>query len=88
MTDHRERMVFGISVVNVAFPRLGRAERVGEILIEVIAKVIAPNQMTAEIAVSEGNDVDLLVREQSQRNDQPLIPLAAGHGAANETLPE
>src|SRR5690606_12184505 len=66
--------------------RAGRAVGVGEVLVEVLAEVTAPDQVTAEAAVGEGDDVVRLVGEQRERNDEALVALAAGDGSADQAL--
>src|SRR5690606_21131713 len=78
--------VFRIAAVNVAFARAGGAAGVGEVLVEVIAEVSAPNEMTAEVAMREADDVDGFIGEKRERNDEALVALAAGEGAFHQTL--
>ena len=88
MADHRQRAIFRIAVVNVPLARFCRAVGVGEVLIEMIAEVVAPNQMAAEIAVSETDDVIRLVGEEGERDDETFVALAAGDGALEQALAE
>ena len=88
VADHGYRAVLRIAVVNVALARFGRARRVGKVLVQVIDQVSAPNQVPAEIAVGETDDVDGLVGQQRERNNEAFIALPTGHGAANQPLPE
>ena len=46
----------------------------------------APDEVTAEATVSERNDVGGLVGEEGERDDETLVSLAAGDGAANQAL--
>ena len=88
VADHRQRAVLRIAVVDVALARLGRAGGVGEILVEVVDEVAAPDEVAAEAAVGDGDDVDGLVGQQRERDDEALVALAAGDGAADEALAE
>jgi len=54
----------------------------------VVDEVTAPDEMPAEAAVGDGDDVDVLVGQQRERDDEALVALAAGDGAADEALPE
>ena len=73
-------------MVNVPFAALGGAGGVGEILVEMIAEMAAPDEVTAEATVSERNDVGGLVGEEGEGDDETLVALAAGDGAANQAL--
>ena len=88
VADHRKRAVRRVPVVDVALARLGRAVRVREILVQVLAEVPAPDQVAAEVAVGEADDVDRLVGEERQGDDHPLVALAAGDGALDQALAE
>ena len=72
--------------MDVALASPGRAVRVGKVLVEVSAEVAAPDQMPAEAAMGKRDDVDRLVGEEGQRDDEGLVALAAGDGAADEAL--
>ena len=74
--------------MDIAFARPGRTAGVREILIEMAAKMAAPDQMSGEVTVGEGNHVERLVGEQSQRDDQALVALAPGDGSFDEALAE
>jgi hypothetical protein len=52
-------------------------------LVEVLAEVAAPDEVAAEVAVGEGDDVDVFVRQKGERHDERLVSLAAGYGALN-----
>ena len=88
MGDHRQAPGERVAVVDVALAGLGRAAAVGEILAEVVAQVPTPDQVAAEAAVGETDHVDGLVGEQGERHDEGLVTLAAGDGAANQSLAE
>ena len=73
-------------MVNIPFAGVRGAGGVSEILVEVIAEMAAPDEVTAEATVSERNDVGGLVGEEGERDDETLVSLAAGDGAANQAL--
>ena len=73
-------------MVNVAFAGFRRAGGVGEILVEVIAKVAAPDEMAPEAPMRERNYIGGFVGEEGEWDDEPLIALAAGDGAPNQAL--
>ena len=72
--------------MNVALAGERGAGGVGAVLVEMIAEVAAPDQMAAEIPVGEGHDIYRLVGQKGERDDKTLVALAAGDGAADETL--
>ena len=86
MADHRVGAVGGVAPVDVALAGLGGAAGVGEILVEVVAEVSAPDQVSAEVAVSEGDDVARFVGEKREGDDEALVALAAGDGALDQAL--
>ncbi|CAM2899041.1 hypothetical protein RAHE111665_06010 [Rariglobus hedericola] len=86
MGDHRQRAVFDVAVVDVALPGFRRAVGVGKILVQVLAEMIAPDQVSAEIAVGERDRVDGFVGEQDQGDDHGLVALTAGDGALDQAL--
>jgi hypothetical protein len=86
MTDHRDRVVRNIAVVNIPLARPRRAVGVGKILVEMFDQIAAPDQVAARIAVSEGDDVIRFVGEQRERNDETFVALSAGDGASNQSL--
>ena len=75
-----------VAVVDVALAGLGRAAGVGEILVEVLDQVSAPNEVAAGITMRERHDVVRFVSQQRQRDDQAFVALAAGDGPANQPL--
>ena len=80
--------MFGVAVVDIAFARFGGAGGVGEVLVEMIDKMAAPDEMPAKAAMGDGNNVDVLVSQQGKRDDQSLVALATSDCAANQSLPE
>ena len=54
----------------------------------VLAEVAATDEMAAQAAVGEGDDVERLVGQQRQRDDERLVALAARDGAADQALAE
>ena len=72
--------------MDVALAGLGGAGGVGEILVEVMAEVVAPDEMAAEVTVGKGDDVDGLVGKEGERNDEALVALAASDGALDQAL--
>ena len=74
--------------MDVALARQGRAGRVGKILVEMVDQMPAPDQVAAQTAMREGNDIDRLVGQQGQGHDQALVALAARDGPANQALAE
>ena len=53
VADHRQRAVGRVAVVDVALARPGRAVRVREVLVQVLAEVPAPDEVPAEVPVGE-----------------------------------
>ena len=88
VADHGYRAVSRIAVVDVALASLGRARSVGEVLVQVLNQVTAPDEMSPKIAMGETNHVDILVRQQGQRHNEALVALPAGHGPSNQALSE
>ena len=74
--------------MNVALAGLGRAGGVGKILVQMVDEMTAPDEMPAQVAMGEGDNVDRLVGQKRQRNDEPLVALAAGDRAPDQPLPE
>ena len=88
VADHRERTRGGVAVMDVALAGFRGAGGVGEVLVEVVTEVAAPNQVAAKAAVRKGNDIGGFVGEEGEGNDESLVALAAGDGALDEALTE
>jgi hypothetical protein len=86
MGNHRQGAIGNVAVVDVALAGEGGAVGVGEVLVKVFAEVAAPDEVSAEVAVGEGDDVDGFVGEEGERDDEGLVALAAGDGALHEAL--
>jgi len=86
VADHRKRSVGRIAIVDVSLARARGALRVCEVLVQVLAEVAAPDQLSSEVAVGERDDVSPLVRQQGQRDDHPLVALAPGDRAPDQSL--
>src|SRR5690606_11848916 len=75
-----------IAVMHVALACLGRTRGVGEVLVEVLDQVTAPDEVTAEVAMRERDHIAFLVGEERERNDQALVALAARDCPLDESL--
>jgi hypothetical protein len=75
-------------MVNISLPPQGRASGIGHVLAEMIAKMVAPNQMSGQISVGKTNDVLVPVEQQSNGSRQTFISLPTGKCAINQPLPK
>jgi hypothetical protein len=57
-------------------------------LVQMVNKVTAPDEMTTQAAMSEGNGINRLVGQERQRDDQPFAALTACDRAPDQTLSE
>ena len=88
MRNHRQGAVRRIAVVDVALAAVGGAGGVGEVLVQVVAEVVAPDQVAAKPAVGKRDHINGLVGEQRERDDQAFAALTAGHRALDQPLTE
>ncbi len=88
MADHRQGAVGGVAVVDVAFAGKGGAAGVGKVLVEVFAEVAAPDKVSAEVAVGEGDGVDGLVGKEGEGDGEGFVALTAGAGALDAAFTE
>ena len=73
-------------MVDVTLTGLGRAIGVGEVLIEVIAEVTAPYQMSAQVTVSEADGILRLIGEEGEGENETFVALTTGDGALDQPL--
>ena len=73
-------------MVDVAFAGFGGAVGVGEVLIQVLTEVSAPDKVSAEIAMGEGDDVGGFIGKQGEGDNQALVTLTTGDGALDQSL--
>ena len=86
VADHGQRAGSRVAVVDVTLAGFCGAAGVGEVLVEVVAEMAAPDKVTAKAAVRKRDDVGGLVGEEGERNDEALVALATGDRALDQAL--
>ena len=73
-------------MVHVALACVRGAAGVGKVLVEVLAEVAAPDEVSAEAAMGKRDDVGAFVGEEGEGDDEAFVALAAGDGAFDQAL--
>lgn len=74
--------------MDIPLTGLGRTVRVGAVLVEMVDKVPAPDQMPSQPPMGEGNDVGVFVRQKGEGDDEGFVTLSTGDGPFDQTLPK